>query len=232
MRLTLFVLILIAAMISVNPYEAGARPKEGDKTLTIGMTDFTYSSTTEQECDDDGNNCEDTGTCKDWHLGVGMRGGYLLTDMIEAGLGFGVHRTSYKYEPEDNEWDYDYESTGWILTGMGYGKLHLGSSEKTVPFIAGGLGLDLAWSTYKSEYPYYVTLSTDDYEVSSSQATFTLFAEAGIDYYLADKYAINGSLRISRIGWAADPDTDDDDNHIYAEGTWVIRVGFGLSTYF
>jgi hypothetical protein len=231
MRLTLLVLILIVVMISVNPYEAGARPKEGDKTLNIGMTDFTYSSATEQECDDDGGNCEDTGTCKDWHLGVGMRGGYLLTDMIEGGLGFGLHRYSSKYESED-EWSYDSESSGWVLTGMGYGKLHLGSSEKTVPFIAGGLGLDLVWAKYKYEHYYYPMLSDDDDEVSSSEATFTLFAEGGIDYYLTDKYAINGSLRISRIGWAGDPDTDDDDNNIYAEGVWVIRVGFGLSTYF
>ena len=229
MRLTLLVLILVIAMISVNPYEAGARPKEGDKTLNIGMTDFTYSSATEQICDDDGDDCEDTGTCKDWHLGVGMRGGYLLTDMIEGGLGFGLHRYSSKYEPED-DWDYESEISGWVLSGMGYGKLHLGSSEKTVPFIAGGLGLDLGWQTYKSDY-FYATLSDDD-ETSSSEATFTLFAEGGIDYYLTDKYAINGSLRISRIGWAYDHDTDDDDNSIYADGVWVIRVGFGLSTYF
>lgn len=231
MRLTLLVLILIAVMISVNPYEAGARPKEGDMTLNIGMTDFTYSSTTEQVCDEDGDNCEDIGTCKDWHLGAGMRGGYLLTDMIEGGLGFGLHRYSSKYEPEP-DWGYDHESSGWVLSGMGYGKLHLGSSEKTVPFIAGGLGLDLIWSTWKSEQFYYPMLSADDDEVSSSEATFTLFAEGGIDYYLADKYAINGSLRISRVGWASDSDTDNDENYIYGEGIWVIRVGFGLSTYF
>jgi hypothetical protein len=229
MRLSLLVLILVLTVACVSPYEAGARPKAGDKTLSIGMTDFTYTTGSWDECDGDGDNCETYADFTDMHIGVGATGGYLFTDMLEVGMGIAIHRYSTDVDYE-SIYHGDYTYSEWMFGGLGYGKVHLGGSPTMVPFIAGGLELDLWWDEYDPDYAYYATL--DDDKVNGSAALLVFFAEFGVDYYIAEKYGISGSLRITRSGFACDDDTDDDDNPIEASGRWDIRLGLGISTYF
>ena len=51
----------------------------------------------------------------------------------------------------------------------------------------------------------------------SGAAAIFLFAEGGIDYYIAEKYAISGFLGIPRAGYAADYDIKTDLNPSYGE---------------
>ena len=96
------------------------------------------------------------------------------------------------------------------------------------------MGLDMSWGKDETTYGYdllsYEALA--DYESDWSSLTFLIFGEGGIDYYVADKYAITGSLTAGYRGWAWDSNTDSDDNPIYGSSTWFMRVGLGVATYF
>jgi hypothetical protein len=223
MRLTFAVLILVFTVTLLSPYRADARPVQGSRTINLGMTGFSYNSSTLESCDSDGDDCSDLGKTTSWDLGVGLEGGYLLTDLLELGLRAGMVRSSSDWDPRGSS--YGEKESSWMLTGHGYGKLHLGDDPKTVPFLAGGLGLDLSWDKIEYDAPGY----EDD---KTAWAKFTMFVEGGVDYYLADKYGISGSVIISRSGEAMDYDTDDDDNNIIGAGTWSIRVGLGVAAYY
>lgn len=232
MRLVSVVLVLVFAGVCLTALEAGARPVKGNKTVSLEMTGFSYDSITERQCDGDGSDCDKIGKATEWDLGIGMSGGYLLTDMIELGISAGLNRSSYHREDEDTDGEAEYSD--WGLTGHGYGKLHLGSAPKVVPFLAGGIGLDLTWGRQEETYGYdflaYGPLA--DYETDTGTLAFNMFAEGGIDYYIGDKYAITGSLRVSYSGFAWDWDTDTEENDIYGQGIWSMRVGLGVATYF
>ncbi len=224
MRFTFVLLILVFAVTCLGLDQADARPVEGNRTLNLGVNRFSYTSSTDKVCDGDGDNCSDIGKTTYWDLGLGLDGGYMLTDMLELGLGAAIVKTSQKWDPED-EYSYGLTSSSWMLSGHPYLKVHLGSGPKVVPFFAGGLGLDLEWD--KTEY------DNSEFDDSKGMGTaFTLFAQGGVDYYLADKYGISGSLIIRRTGDAWDYDTDDDDNNIMASGVWSIRIGLGVATYY
>lgn len=220
MRFSFIVLMLVVGLVGWNPQEAGARPKQGDKTLNLSTNHFTWTKISERACDGNGENCQDTGETTSTSIGLGLSGGYLLTDLIEVGIGVGLTRTSSKYEP--NAPSAATKNSDWDLPANGYMKLHLGSDEKMVPFVAGGLGLDMMWSKYESG-------QTTQH---SGAAEIFIFAEGGIDYYIAEKYAISGFLGITRAGFAEDDDTKSDLNPIYGHGIWTISLGLGITTYF
>jgi hypothetical protein len=186
------------------------------------MNQFTYSTNSWQQCDGDGEHCEDFETSSTTSFGLGLTGGYLLTDMVELGLGAGLGLSSSKFKNRQS--DYEIKSSDWSFSGQAYGKLHFGSDPKLVPFLGGGASLDVTRSNVK--------YGGSSKGLHGSSATLWLSGDAGVDYYVAPKYAITGSLGIAHTSWASDDNTNNGHNTIYAQSNWTLRIGLGVSTYF
>jgi hypothetical protein len=222
MRLNIVVLLLVAGVMSWIPQEAGARAVKGDKTLELGSNFVSWSKHSDQTCDGAGNNCKTTANTTILNVGAGLSGGYLLTDLLEIGIGIGFSRYSSDNKPVPASPDDNYEFSTWGLDGNGYMKLHFGSDATLVPFAAGGLGLGMNWTT-------------DDFsnvKTRSSSGMLELFAEGGVDWYIGEKYAITGSLGITGTGGAYDFNTKSESDNIRTIRGWTIGFGLGISTYF
>ena len=105
MRFIFAFLILVLAVACLGLDRADARPVEGSRTLNLGVNRFSCISTTEEICDSDGDNCDDTGKRTYWDLGLGLDGGYMLSDMLEIGLGAAIVRTTEDWDPEGSYGD-------------------------------------------------------------------------------------------------------------------------------
>ncbi len=224
MRTSMIVLLILACFTTALSKDACARAREGDKTLSLGMNYLTWSKQSQRVCDGNGNDCVVYNDVTRWNLGGGISGGYLISDLLEVGISARAFLDSQTddYVPAIDR--ANGKSSVWGLSGSGYVKLHLVSSETLVPFVAGGIGLGLQGAT---EEIVGTELKND-----SGYGIFELFASGGVDYYIAEKYAISGFLNISRIGEAEDPNTDSGEDEMYSAGTWVIGFGLGISTYF
>lgn len=220
---TVAILLLLALSLAAT---ADARPKQGDKTLDLGMTGFSWASGTEQACNEDGEDCEDTVDVSRMAIGLGGSAGYMLTDLFEAGLGLHLDYGKTTRESAVSGFDFEVEDTATNFGGGVYAKVHLGSSPTMVPFLAGGLGLDITGDKSKD------VGKADDDEVTSGLAAFRVHLEGGFAYYVGEKYGITASARLVRLARAYDADTDDDDNDTSAYGEMSVRVGLGLTTYF
>jgi hypothetical protein len=222
MRFVLVILMLAVGVACWNPHEVNARPVKGNKTLSLSMNQFSWSKTTYQTRDHDGNNRTDEAEGTSLALGLGASGGYLLTDMIELGIGASFVTAADKYVPNDLP-NTESKLSSRTLQGHAYGKVHLGSSKKLVPFASGELGLMV--TGYTAKYEGYA-------ELHKSRTAFWLSGKGGIDYYVADKYAITGCLGIARGGTTLDSNTKSDQNPLYGTGGWTIDLGLGITTYF
>jgi hypothetical protein len=216
---------LLFFVLGLFPLCGQARPKQGDATIGISATHLGLSNGTVNRCNSDGDDCEETAEYTDLNIGIGCSGGYLLTDLFEAGVGFAVYGSSH---------DRDYRSGSRVETnstrlyGEFYGKLNLGSDETIVPFLRGWSGLSLWSSEYKDQDPN----SGDTYENKRSEVTIRIYSNAGLDYYLAEHYALSGYLFLGLEADWIDPQADDDDSGLFRETRRDIGIGFGLSTYF
>jgi hypothetical protein len=222
MRSSIVVVMLVVGIVCSNSHEAGSRPMKGDKTLGLGMNEITYSKYSWQECDGKGEHCGDPERASETRLGLGLTGGYLLTDLFEVGLGAGLGLSSYRLKRPD--YDYVMRSLNWSYSGQAYGRLHFGSGRKLVPFLGGGVRFDMTRARQKSGDGH-----GDRHGFSKN---LWLSGEAGVAYYVAPKYALTTSLGITRVGWYSDDNTDDDYNRTYTQSNLEIRIGLGVSTYF
>jgi len=129
-RIVLVVLMLTPLVIAFG--NADARPEKGDKTIGLSATNFYFESGTEEGCDKDGDNCTETDDFTRNRFGVGGSGGYLFTEMVEAGASIGVahHSSEHDYGSGDKR---DLKTLD-LSVGL-YGKLHFGSDTKMVPFV-------------------------------------------------------------------------------------------------
>ncbi len=217
------VMVLLLALALAAP--ADARPKQGDKTLNLNLTELRFATGTEQACNEDGEDCEDVADVSSFDLGLGGSGGYMFTDLFEAGLSLNLGLASTTSEPsEGSAWKNENSETRF--GGGVYGKVHLGSSPTMVPYLAGGLGLGMVVG--KDEE----TIGTVKGEREYGRAVFDVYAQAGVAYYVAEKYGITASATVTRLGRGSDSDTEDDDNGTSAYGEFSVRIGLGLSTYF
>jgi hypothetical protein len=222
MRFNVVALLLIAGVMSWTPHEADARAVKGDKTLGLGMNYISWSKYSHQICDGEGNNCTTTYNTTTLNIGEGLSGGYLITDLLEIGIGIGTSQYSSETKPVPATPDNNSKYSRLDLSGIGYVELHLGSNATLVPFVGGGLGLGIDWQTD----------NFSNVETHSGFRTFELFANGGIDYYIGDKYAIECSLGITHSGEAFDSDTRIKTDGIDKSGSWTIGFGLGISTYF
>ncbi len=69
-------------------------------------------------------------------------------------------------------------------------------------------------------------------EQKSGSATLNLFAAVGIDYYLAERFAVSARLRFGVRATGTDPDTDDDDSATTKTSSRRVGLRLGVSTYF
>lgn len=217
MRLGGIVFVLVFALM---PRLAEARAVAGDKTLSLGATGLSFSRETYKLNDSDGNVISDVAKGTTMHLGVGGSGGYLLSDMIELGVNLGIDYGRSTYEPTGGL-ESKQSNTGF--SGGGYGKIRLGTDPKMAPFAYAGLGLRIdGWNSKATPIAS---------ENNSGAAVFQIFLGAGIEYYVAEKYALTAGVSLMRTGEAQDTNTDVD-NNLYSTGTTTVGLGLGVSTYF
>jgi hypothetical protein len=62
-------MVVLLAMLLAQ--QTDARPKQGDKTLNLSMTEIRFATGTEQACDEDGQDCEDTIDVNAFEIGFG-----------------------------------------------------------------------------------------------------------------------------------------------------------------
>ena len=211
-----FALLLVGTW--AKPPAASARPVRGDKTLRLYFSGFSYGRSKPKLCDSNGDHCVEIGKYTYWTLQADPSCGYLLSDLIELGIGLQVGHQSSSGSSGATE----SETSTTSLFGDAYGKLHLGSDPRIVPFLeaGGGLGFQRSKATMVSQ------------QQKSGSASLDLFMAGGIDYYLAEKYALTGSVTLSGNLGAFDSNTDDKNNSITESSSWSVGIGLGVATYF
>jgi hypothetical protein len=220
-------LVLLSLGVGASPSPADGRPVQGDKTISLTVTGFSYSHTTPRQCNADGDGCVDIGKHTSWSLGVKPSLGYLFSNAVELGMGLGVQWMKLTSEYAGSTRPTTQTIVNDLVGASLYGRLHLGSSTRTVPFLEAGGGWDLQRENLSQQ-----ETSMPRQEIERTYNSFRGYAAGGIDFYLAQKYAITGMLSVNRSTAAVDSQPNSDLNPIEKDSAWGIALGFGIRAYF